>query len=500
MAMATEPRRYSLKLWLTLPVILAFVVMGLITFFFLEQQIRSRLEAEFDAGLETRLRFFVTLTMYDAADPDEGRPEPDVEFDFEPHVMPEFARVEQASYFELWKGETTFARSRSMRDGHLARARVALGTLDLRDHRLPDGRAGRVATMRFLPAFDEDFGETPEVRAVTFAREHPGWQRPEMTIAVAVSRESLDNTLGYVDGLLGAGLLSLLLVVSLLIWLGTTLGLKPLAGLVHQLDAIRGDRLDARLAEHGLPREVAPLAGTMNQLLMRLEQAFERERLFSRNIAHELRTPIAELLSIGEVGAQWPEDPAANARFFADIAKIAHRMDLIISNLLMMARQESGLMTCAMEPVDLIDALRATTQRFRAELADEGVQLHLSAPERLVIEADRVCLDIVLSNLTSNAIHHGGADGERRTEVSRQGSTAELVFENPANGLVEHDLPLMFNRFWRKDAARSVGRHVGLGLPLVRALAEACGWTVSVQLTPSRRFRIAIANIRLAEV
>lgn len=496
--MSIQPQRYSLKTWLTVPVIAAFFALGTATFVYLQHEIRSYLVAEFDANLETRLRFFVGLTKFDAADPEEGVPLPEVEFDFEPHQMPEFGRVEQPAYFELWQAGESLARSGSLGAGHLPLATAPPDQLVVRDHRLPDGRAGRIAMLGFLPVFDEDWGDTLEQRAQTFSRDYPDLQRPLMTIAVALSREPLDDTLGYVTGLLGIGLFSLMLVVSLLIWLGATLGLKPLSGLVRQLDQIRGDRLDVRIEESGLPREVAPLAGTMNQLLVRLEQAFERERLFSRNIAHELRTPIAELLSIGEVGARWPDDPEANARFFEDIGRIAHRMDLIISNLLMMARQESGQMVCQLEPVDLGDALRATSERFRSEMKEEGVDLTLAAPEHLLVQADRVCLDIVLSNLASNAIHHGGPDGERRAEVTRHGESVELVFENPANGLSDEDLPHIFNRFWRKDSARSVGRHVGLGLPLVRSLAEACGWQVRVELTPSHRFRIAIGRIRLA--
>ncbi|GJM10215.1 MAG: two-component sensor histidine kinase [Lysobacteraceae bacterium] len=484
----------SLKTRLTIPIIAGLVIVGLAAGWAIDTQIRQRLLEDFDKALVSRSDALVAIVGFDPPDDEEGEELPFVEFDFDAEMYPDYLAGGEAAMFQLWLPEDTI-RSESLGDHSLPEPTSE--AIVVRDHLLPDGRSGRLTLRRFAPNFDEDWGPTGR-REANFHQQYPSWQRPQASIAVAVSREPLDDTLAFVRWSLVSALLGMVVLVSLLAWVFVDRGLQPLMRLVGRLSLVDSERLDQRLPEHDMPEEITPLALTMNSMLGRLEQAFQRERLFSRNVAHELRTPIAELQSIGEVGAMCPDDAEANARFFSDISRVSQRMDLMVTNLLMMARHESGQIECTWESVDLVAAMRNVSKRFSRECEERGTKLDLSLPESMTVKADKIYLDIVLSNLVSNAIHHG-ANGTVRTELVAIDGNAALAIENEAADLEQEDLPHLFDRFWRKDHSRTSDRHVGLGLPLVKTLAEVCGWSVNTELTDDRRFTVRIDQFALAE-
>lgn len=484
----------SLKTRLTLPIIAGLVIFGGVAGWAIDARIGERLLADFDHALVNRSQALVAIVGFDPPDEEEGEALPFVEFDYDAQMYPDYLAGGEAALFQLWLPEDTI-RSESL--GAHSLPRPSSEAAEIRDHPLPDGRPGRLVMLQFKPSFDEDWGP-PGRREASFHQQYPTWQRPQAAIAVAVSREPLNDTLAFIRWSLISALLGMVVLVSLLAWVFVDRGLQPLMLLVGRLSLVDSDRLDQRLPEHGMPEEITPLALTMNSMLGRLEQAFQRERLFSRNVAHELRTPIAELQSIGEVGAMCPDDAEANARFFRDITRVSQRMDLMVTNLLMMARHESGQIECTWESVDLVAAMRNVSQRFSRECEERGTKIDLSMPESMSVKADKIYLDIVLSNLVSNAIHHG-ANGTVRTAVVEIDGHAALAIENEAVDLQQQDLPHLFDRFWRKDPSRTGDRHVGLGLPLVKTLAEVCGWSVNTALTDDRRFTVRIDQMALAK-
>ena len=484
---------HSIKNALIVPLMLAFLVLGIAAYWLLGNQIQHRLLAEFDQALLTRAQMMITLTSFEEADLEEDETEPYVEFEFSSDFMPEFAVETGGSYFQLWLPEEELARSGSLGELELQRPDTYGREYLVQDVVLPDGREGRMLTQRFIPQLDEDWGEAIEQKHANLASRYPGLQLPLITLTVAVGREGLDRTMAFINWVLGAGLLTLMLVIGMVARVATTRGLKPLNDLVAQLGAINSEKLDARVTQEGLPEEVAPLAKTMNCLLDRLEKAFQKERQFSRNIAHELRTPIAELRSIGEVGEQWPDDPETNSQFFHDILKIGNRMDLMVTNLLTMARQESGQIQCAWESLNLTESIQGVKQRFRGECEEYGLVMSLHG-DAVTVQADRIYLDIITANLLSNAVHHGG--GNIEVHVYSDGDRAGFAVENPADMLSQDDMPHLFDRFWRKETSRTSGRHAGLGLALVKSLSEVCEWSVHAELTRQKILRIRIDGIR----
>jgi len=263
--------------------------------------------------------------------------------------------------------------------------------------------------------------------------------------------------------------------------------MRPLHALSDATARIDADTLSTRFPPAELPAELRPIAERLNELLARLEASFERERRFSSDLAHELRTPIAELRSAAECALKWPDSrPPQTDR---DTLEIARQMERITTNLLALARREKrgekGQAVAALEPVALAPLLDETWRPFAPRAAERRLDVSISANDALCL-ADATMLRSILANLYDNAVEYTPAGGAFRVEVVLSADAVAIIFTNdtdPLAPLTPEDVPKLFDRFWRKDPSRTgAGAHAGLGLPLARALAQAMGWTLAARL------------------
>jgi two-component system sensor histidine kinase QseC len=259
-------------------------------------------------------------------------------------------------------------------------------------------------------------------------------------------------------------------------------GLAPLAGVAERAAHIDASSLGLRFATESLPTELLPIAHRLNDLLARLERSFERERQFTSDAAHELRTPIAELRSLAEVALKWPEGRESTRQAFCDALEIARRMEAIATGLLSLARCEDGKQTTKREPV----AIKELVDELWHPLADQAghrqlrVAFDVASDVRFV--TDRSLLGLVLSNLFSNAVEYTPVGGTVRVSAEQQDGRFKLSVANTVDNLSPEDLPHLFERFWRKDTSRTSSEHAGLGLALAKAFTELLGMKVCVDL------------------
>jgi signal transduction histidine kinase len=446
------------------------------------------LQAEFDRALEAKARALVALTEQDA----EG-----VEFDFRDELMPEFGAGTSPEYFELWLADgSLLARSPSFeasgmaRGARLARDTRAAGGRRFQDVRLPDGRRGRQIQIDFVPAPDvaDDPGEERAPAPTAQASALPG-----ATLIVARERERLDADVRRLQlGVAAAGVV-LMAALAGLTQLALRVGLRSLERLSAQVRQLDVDSLGARVGVERPPEEIAVVVEQINALLDRLEAGFRRERRLSSDIAHELKTPIAELRNLAEVGARWPEDRAAARAFFEDAGAIAQQMERIVVHLLALARYDEGRESVWTAPVRVADAVEAAWKPLAREAVARGVELREDVPPELHVETDPEKFALVLSNLLSNAVVHSPSGATVLCTAREADGRATLSVENPAPNLQQEDLAVMFDRFWRKDEARTGGRNAGLGLALVRAMADLLGLAIQTRLEGDGTFRIALS-------
>lgn len=410
--------------------------------------VKDQLTAQFDAALEEKARVLSSLMKQ------EGDR---FELELEDAPMPEFARAVDPEYFQISLGGLPFLRSPSLGDGNL----------NWRDGDipLPDGRPGRMTTLTF---------------PVRVEKAPPTGRPATATLAVARGRAPLDQGLRSVRRAIGAVGLCLLVLIPALVIPVVRGRLRPLDDVAGQAATIDARSLDQRFRAEDLPAELQPIARRLNDLLQRLSGAFERERRFSADVAHELRTPIAELRALAEVALLAPESPAS-ARQFQDVLGAALQMERLVTALLTLARCESGRQPVSPEPVSLGHALSEAWSPLAEKARLKNLKVSLFAGDALVT-TDKLMLASILGNLLSNAVEYAPAGGAVGWTIATGEAGVEVAVSNTNGDLQPADLERAFEPFWRKDAARSDGQHGGLGLSLVAAFARLIGAEVRLAL------------------
>jgi len=427
---------------------------------------RLALLNEFDASLRAK-----ALTIMNQTEGDHGGIQvelPDATFPGgNDPVFPQFYEVWQTNGVRCARAERLADTDLPCRTGSLAQP--VYWDLDL-----PGDRDGRAIGLNFNLKTED--GETaPKVPV-------------QLRLVVAADRHTLDATLTTLATvLITAGILAALLTVPLVRY-AVQRGHAPLGKLARQTAVITADSLETRFPVTTLPAELQPIASRLNDLLARLEASFERERRFSADLAHELRTPLAELRTLAEVELAWPEgsEPARHA----DTLSIARQMETLVTRLLELARCENGKVPLKLEEVPLAALVDEVWQVLagRAKERELAVGIHVS-PE-VILETDRAMLRAILVNLIANLVEYTPAQGAG--EIRWNPRLGELRFSNGAGDLTAADLPHLFERLWRKDKSRTGGEHCGLGLALSRAMAQALGATLEACLGDDRILTVVL--------
>lgn len=283
-----------------------------------------------------------------------------------------------------------------------------------------------------------------------------------------------------------AALLASLVVIGLAVHF-IRAGLEPLNQFSGELRQIDAESLSQRVDTEALPVELRTTGETINALLKRLEVAFERERRTTGNIAHELRTPIAELRTLTEVAQRTPGDSELANTTVAEANAIAQQMQRLVTVLLQLARTHRTGDQADIETMQLAELVDAARQPWAVKAQRKQIDLQVDVPPDVSIAADRSAIETILSNLLANAVTHCPAGGR----IAVTGSATRVAFENTNNGLTAADIPQLTEPFWRQDAARTDGTHAGLGLTLVADLCKACNYDLDLSLKDDW-FRVSV--------
>ncbi len=244
-------------------------------------------------------------------------------------------------------------------------------------------------------------------------------------------------------------------------------GLRPLDRLGADVQRIDVERLSGRLALDDLPVELRGMAGKLNELLERLEATFARERRFTSHAAHELRTPLAELKAMTELGAAWPEEFTAG--HVSEMLEVISELEALLEKLSLLARAETGG-PGSIERIDLEESIHECLSRQKVEIASAESRGRLpDRARRVPFRSGPVAGDRPQPRRQRRRLRPAGST------IGISASPRSLSVSNDAPGLAEDDLGKLFERFWRKDGPRSGGKHSGLGLSIVRSSAEFLG-------------------------
>ena len=285
-------------------------------------------------------------------------------------------------------------------------------------------------------------------------------------IQVAQDRSSDQQFARWLRILLFA-LIGLGLVASALIAVSVTRrGLRPLADLTHALERVGPKRLHERVPPAGWPRELKPLVVAFDEMLDRLEDSFTRLSQFSADLAHELRTPVANLRGEAEVALTRPRAADEYREVLESSVAECERLSGIIENLLFLARAEAGAGQVERKTFSGREAVEKILAYYESVAEERGIILTVQGDNE--ISSDPLLFDRALSNLIENALRHTAKGG--RIEVGLPSPGVVTVRDNGV-GMEEQHLGRVFDRFYRVDPARSSGGS-GLGLALVKSITD----------------------------
>ncbi|WP_286915132.1 MULTISPECIES: heavy metal sensor histidine kinase [unclassified Pseudomonas] len=255
-------------------------------------------------------------------------------------------------------------------------------------------------------------------------------------------------------------------------------GLRPLRQMGQVADSVSARSLTTRLPVEQMPEELAALASTVNAMLQRLDDAFQRLSAFSADIAHELRTPLSNLLTHTQVTLTRPRSLEEYREALHGNLEELQWMAQMINDMLFLAKADHGLLVPGQAPLALHEEVDALLEYY-APLAEDG-EVALVREGEAMLSGDRHMLRRALSNLLDNALRFTPAGGQIRVSLS---PGSRICVANTGAPIDNAALPRLFDRFYRVDPARREGssEHAGLGLAITRSIVQAHGGQIRAE-------------------
>ncbi len=256
-------------------------------------------------------------------------------------------------------------------------------------------------------------------------------------------------------------------------------GLAPLRAMIARINDVDVERLGARIGQQPWPSDLQALAGTFDAMMIRLQAAFEQLSRFSSDLAHEFRSPITNLIAAASVMLARERSVDEYQETLAIMVDEGERLSRMVTSMLFLARADNARQAMTIEPVSIAQEFARLVDAFEVVAEEGGVRL--AAEGDGVVMADAMLLRRALTNLLSNALAHTPRGGriELRAELDERGLA--LSVRDTGEGIAEPHLPRLFDRFYRVDAARSSAESTGLGLAVVKSIAELHGASIQVR-------------------
>ena len=295
-----------------------------------------------------------------------------------------------------------------------------------------------------------------------------------VTVHLSMTREADDRLLRAVLGAIAAALPAALLLVAATAWFGARRGLRPLREFCALADAVTAQRLGGRLVLADLPEELERPAAAFNTMLDRLDEGIARLSQFSGDLAHELRTPLANLMGKTQVALSQPRSPDQYRAVLESNIEEFERMSRVATDMLFLAQADRPEAAARREPVDLGETTARVIEFFSAVAEDAGIGIDLCGAA--VVEGDGEMIQRALSNLLSNAIRYTPRGGRIGVAIAAAEGGVTLAVSNPGEAIAPEHQVRVFDRFYRVDPARSREQGgTGLGLAIVRSIMRLHG-------------------------
>lgn len=263
-------------------------------------------------------------------------------------------------------------------------------------------------------------------------------------------------------------------------WFAAWRGLRPVQKMAKVAEGISAQHLSERLEVENTPTELKSLAVAFNDMLDRLEAAVEKLSDFSSDLAHEMRTPINNLMTQTQVCLSRSRDINIYKEVLFSNLEEFERLARMVSDMLFLAKAENGLNLKNLQEVDLVKEISALFDFYDAVAAEKGMTLEQTGLG--YVKGDPLMLRRALSNLLSNAIKYGKQNSVIKIKCHQNIDTTIFTIENQSSPLSSEQLSRLFDRFYRTDASRQrVEEGTGLGLAITKSILDMHGATIQAE-------------------
>ncbi len=265
--------------------------------------------------------------------------------------------------------------------------------------------------------------------------------------------------------------------------------LKPVSQMTHAAQSISASNLSQRLPTRGRGDELDELAETFNAMIARLEESFRKMREFAGHVSHELRTPLQAMQGETELALVALAPLSECRRVMESSLEEIDRLNRMIRSLLVLAQADAGEVQPKLELMDLNELVRDLVEQMQVVAASRDIELRAFTSAPVPVLADGLRLRQMMLNLIDNALKYTAAGGRIEVRVERQQQLARVRVKDSGIGIGPDDLPHIFERFYRAEKSRTRSGNIdgcGLGLPIVKWVAETHGGWVEVSSQPGQ--------------
>nr|WP_193987547.1 ATP-binding protein [Lelliottia steviae] len=440
-----------------LVVTLSIAITGLVLSILLATDIAvdSWIDNEFNRGLQSKAGMLMTLVHED---------EQGLAFNFSSEFMPEFDGKVEPEYFQIWTEAGVFTRSKSL---NLFKAKtLTLQSLDVGESKiiaakLPDGRDGRIIYTRFFPQAES------HVRAGNYESNKSAVQMP-LTLAYAASSEEVDFILWLIDIIFVVTTVTVIVFIRLFVRKSVDSSLAPLNQLNKDISLLSIADKSAQIVIKEPVKELQPIVESLNAFIQENRQLYFREKRLTSDIAHELKTPIAELINMAEVAIRFPKEQQLNEDLKPEVLNIGQRLKSIVSNLLLLHKYSDQVL-----PKNEACDLNQVTMRVLENGDKSRLEFELDKTLPALV-SNIFALESIITNLVNNAKQYSPEGTHVLIKTKRKGRLIILTVRNTlVTALSKEEMSQLFHPLWQKDTARTSNDNFGLGLSIANALTKA---------------------------
>jgi len=355
-----------------------------------------------------------------------------------------------------------------------------------------EGKPDKGASRRRGPVVRESDGHAFREIATTVALGITGIPPAEVLVAVNIDHQR--DFMAAFGRILWLSIAAGMLLTGLLAWIAARRGLEPIRRIATLARSISASRLGERLSLEPVPPELSDLASAFNEMLARLEGSFRRLSDFSSDIAHELRTPVGNLVTETEVALSRARSAEEYREVLYSNLEEYNRLSRMIGDMLFLAKAENGLIVPRQETVNLAAEAQGLFAFYEALAEEKGIGLMLEGSGTML--GDRLMIRRALSNLLSNALRYASRGKSVTVNIERLASgETRLAIENPGEDIAPEHLSRLFDRFYRVDASRQKSSEgTGLGLSITKSIVVAHRGTITASSANGMiRFEIRFA-------